>query len=215
MTPTRTKELQHFYWIKYDELWDEDRLKELWVKEAEIDEIIKIRGKELAYKDTVWFELWEWVLESARFKELQNFYGITLDDTQKEEYLKEKWVKEEDIAFIMGKKIKAKKKAEKRVLETNKKKMETKTKEQVESLRMHLKQLSNFSSWHLIRDELQQIVNEIELNLFKPDENKNTKKWTSHDINRAERKLLKLLINLPETLFDELKDFEEIEEKED
>jgi hypothetical protein len=57
MTATRTKELQRFYGIKYPELWDEDRLVELGLNEEEIEEVIKIRGKELAYIDTVGFEL--------------------------------------------------------------------------------------------------------------------------------------------------------------
>lgn len=72
-TGSRTKDLQNFYGIKYDELWDEDRLKELGVTSAEIKEIQNIRGKELAYKDTVGFELGEGVIESEKFKALQEF----------------------------------------------------------------------------------------------------------------------------------------------
>jgi hypothetical protein len=84
------------------------------------------------------------------------------------------------------------------------------TKKQVEALRNHLKSLSNFSSWHLIRDELQQIVVDLENGLFEPDAEKNKVVWTTHDMNREMRKLLNLLINLPTNLFDELKDFDHI-----
>lgn len=110
MTATRTKELQNFYGIKYAELWDEERLKELWVKEKEIEEIIEIRWKELAYKDTVGYELWEGVIDSPRFKKLQEFYWITIEDTQDEKHLIAKWLAEDDIEFILWKRIKSKKK---------------------------------------------------------------------------------------------------------
>lgn len=111
MTHTRTKQLQDFYGIKYDELWDEERLKTLWVKDAEIEEIKEIRGKEYAYKDTVGYEVGKWVLESERFKKIQEFYWITIEDIKSEETLAKKWVKADDIAFIKWKtlKLKAKK----------------------------------------------------------------------------------------------------------
>ena len=89
------------------------------------------------------------------------------------------------------------------------------TKEQVEALRTHLKQLSNFSSWHLIRDELQAIIVDIEQKLFEPDAKKNEVKYTQHDINRAERKILNLVINLPKDLFEDLKDFDLIDTEDD
>ncbi len=92
--------------------------------------------------------------------------------------------------------------------------METKTQKEVEALRNHLKHLSNFSSWNLIRDELNKIVIDIENDLFEPDPKANEKVFTLHDYKRAERKLLKLLINLPQDLFEELRDFQEIDEEE-
>ena len=110
-TNTRTKELQDFYGIKYEELWDEDRLEELWVTPDEIKEIVEIRGKELAYKDTVGFELWEWVMESERFKKIKEHYGVTIEDTQDAKKLEAKWVPQADIEFITGKRIKSKKKS--------------------------------------------------------------------------------------------------------
>lgn len=108
MTYTRTKQLQDFYGIKYEELWDEDRLVELGVKKDEIAEIKEIRGKEYAYRDTVGFEIGKWVLESERFKKLQEHYGITLEDTQSEEKLAALNVPTEDIEFIRGKTLKSK-----------------------------------------------------------------------------------------------------------
>lgn len=108
MTPTRTKELQDYYGIKYPELWDEDRLKELGVTKEHISEIKEIRGKEYAYKDTVGYEVGKGVLESDRFKELQDYYGITLEDIETEEKLSNLGVSEEDIAFIKGKTLKPK-----------------------------------------------------------------------------------------------------------
>lgn len=106
MTYTRTKQLQDFYGIKYSELWDEKRLVELGVKEDEIQEIKEIRGKEYAYKDTVGFEIGKGVLESERFKKLQEHYGITLEDTQSSEKLEKLNVPKEDIEFIRGKQLK-------------------------------------------------------------------------------------------------------------
>lgn len=91
--------------------------------------------------------------------------------------------------------------------------METKTKQQVEHLRNHLKQLSNFSSWHIIRDELQSDINTIEQMLFTTDPKKNEKLFTQHDIQRAERNLLKMFVNLPSTMFEELEQYGEIKEE--
>lgn len=110
MTPTRTKDLQRFYGIKYEELWDEDRLVALGVTDDEIKEIASVRGKELAYKDTVGFELGEGVIESERFKNLKECYGVTLEDTQDESKLKAKGLSDEDIFYITGKRIASKKK---------------------------------------------------------------------------------------------------------
>lgn len=110
MTYTRTKQLQDFYGIKYSELWDEERLIKLGVEESEIEEIKDIRGKEYAYKDTVGFEIGKGVLESDRFKKLQEHYGITLEDTQSEEKLASLNISVEDIAFIRGKQLKSKSK---------------------------------------------------------------------------------------------------------
>lgn len=93
--------------------------------------------------------------------------------------------------------------------------MEAKNQAEVEALRNSLKQLSNFSSWHLIRNELETIVLDLEQGLFKTDAKANEKVFTKHDIQRAERKILKLLINLPSDLFDELRDYDEIEQEED
>ena len=92
--------------------------------------------------------------------------------------------------------------------------MEALNQAEAEALRNSLKQLSNFSSWHLVRNELETIVLDIEQGLFETNAKANEKLFTKHDIQRAERNLLKLLINLPSTLFEELKDFDEIEEEE-
>lgn len=105
MTNTRTKQLQDFYWLKYEELWDEDKMGKLWVSKEHLEEIKKIRGTEAAKKDTVWFELAKWVMNSEQFKKIKDFYGITLEDTQDIEKMKSKWVKDEDIEFITGKKL--------------------------------------------------------------------------------------------------------------
>ena len=91
--------------------------------------------------------------------------------------------------------------------------MQAKTQKETEHLKNALKQLSNFSSWQLIRNELQSTVNDIEQMLFTTDAKKNQKEFTQHDIQRAERKILKMLINLPEDMFEELQDF--IEEPEE
>lgn len=82
--------------------------------------------------------------------------------------------------------------------------MEAQNNEQREQLKTQLLQLSNFPGWKLVRSELENIVTDIEFKLFEPDANKNELKFTQHDINRIERKILKMFINLPKDLFDEL-----------
>lgn len=91
--------------------------------------------------------------------------------------------------------------------------MEARTKKQREALQNHLKQLSNFPSWKIIRDELESISLDLRESILQVDHKKNEKVFTLHDINRKEYEMLQMLIKLPENLFEELEDFAEIEEE--
>ena len=108
VNPFQTSEIrriQDFYWVKFEDLWNETVLRSFWLKENEIKYCIDNKDKEFAIKSTEWFELREWVTTTKEFKRLQDFYGFTLQDTQDIEKLKKFWLKDEDIEFITGRKI--------------------------------------------------------------------------------------------------------------
>ena len=99
------RRIQDFYWVKFEDLWNETVLRSFWLKENEIKYCIDNKDKEFSIKSTEWFELREWVTTTKEFKRLQDFYGFTLQDTQDIEKLKKFWLKDEDIEFITGRKI--------------------------------------------------------------------------------------------------------------
>lgn len=106
--PFQTSEIrriQDFYGASYEDLWDKDKLKELWLKAEEIKYCLENKDKEFALKSTEWFELREWVTTTKRFIELQEFYGFTLQDTQDISKLEELGLKDEDIDFITGREL--------------------------------------------------------------------------------------------------------------
>ena len=108
VNPFQTSEIrriQDFYWVKFEDLWNETVLRSFWLKENEIKYCIDNKDKEFSIKSTEWFELREWVTTTKEFKRLQDFYGFTLQDTQDIEKLKKFWLKDEDIEFITGRKI--------------------------------------------------------------------------------------------------------------
>lgn len=85
------------------------------------------------------------------------------------------------------------------------------TKEEIENLKNHLKQLSLFPSWKIIQQELEKEVYHIEQSLF---DTRSSDSLQSINIKRAERKIFKLLIELPETMFQELSNISEQLEEE-
>ena len=106
--PFQTSEIrriQDFYGATYEDLWDADKLKTLWLKEEEIKYCLENKDKEFAIKSTEWFELREWVTTTKRFVELQEFYGFSMQDTQDIDRLKSLWLKEDDIEFITWKEL--------------------------------------------------------------------------------------------------------------
>lgn len=106
--PFQTSEIrriQDFYGVSYEDLWNKDKLKELWLKAEEIKYCLENKDKEFALKSTEWFELREWVTTTKRFVELQEFYGFTLQDTQDIKKLEELGLKDDDIDFITGREL--------------------------------------------------------------------------------------------------------------
>ena len=97
------RRLQDFYGATYEDLWDKDKLKDLWMKKEEIEYCLENRDKEFSLKSTEWFELREWVTTTKRFIKLQEFYWFTLHDTQSIDALKWYWLEDDDIEFITGK----------------------------------------------------------------------------------------------------------------
>lgn len=92
--------IQDFYWLNFEELFDEVAMKKKWIKKEDLEYVIKNRDVEFSKKSTKWFELRKWVQWSERFMKLKDFYWITMDDTQDIEKLRNKWVPSEDILFI-------------------------------------------------------------------------------------------------------------------
>lgn len=101
--PFQTSEIrriQDFYGVRYEDLWNQAKLKEIWLKAEEIKYCLENKDREFALKSTEWFELREWVTTTKRFRELQEYYGFTLKDTQSVEVLKTYRLKADDIEFI-------------------------------------------------------------------------------------------------------------------
>lgn len=102
---TELTRLQDFYWISYEDFFNEKVLVAKWVKTEEIEYIKENRETEYSKKRTVGYELRKWVFESDKFKKLQEFYWFTIWDTQDVEILKKYWVSDEDILYITWKDI--------------------------------------------------------------------------------------------------------------
>ena len=82
--------LQNFYGLTYEDLFNEDALTDKGVKEEEVQYIKENRDVQHAIKSTEAFILPDGVIKSDRFKEIQEKYGVTLEDTQSEKALKSK-----------------------------------------------------------------------------------------------------------------------------
>jgi len=96
--------LQDFYWLSFEELYDEDIMKIKWVKKEELDYIKENRDIEYAKKSTVWFELRD-VQGDEKFKKLKDFYWFTLADTQDTDKLIQLGLSSKDILYITWKDI--------------------------------------------------------------------------------------------------------------
>lgn len=112
VNPFQTSEIrriQEFYWISYEDLSSVEKMKSFWLKQWEIDYCLENKDKEFALKSTEWFELRDWVLNTERFKKLQEYYGFTLQDTQSIEVLKTYWLTDDDIDYITWRDLQVKK----------------------------------------------------------------------------------------------------------
>lgn len=109
VNPYNTSEiskLQDFYWLSYEELFDTEAMKNKDVPEDKIEYIVENRETQFAKKSTKGYELRKWVMQTERYKKLQEFYGFTLDDTQDIDVLLKMWIEAEDVEFITGKEVK-------------------------------------------------------------------------------------------------------------
>lgn len=79
----------------------------------------------------------------------------------------------------------------------------------------HLKNLVNFPAWEYFRNDLLKQVSFIENSLYKIDFEANKKVYTKHDILRIERNILKMIIDLPDDLIEQLNQITIEETKED
>ena len=97
---SKIRKLQDFYWASYEDLWNINKMKELWMNDEDIIYCLGNKDKEFAIKSTEWFELREWVMLTERFKKLQKFKRFTLKDTQSIKTLEKYWLNDDDIDFI-------------------------------------------------------------------------------------------------------------------
>jgi len=96
--------LQDFYWLSFEELYNEDIMKIKWVKKDDLNYIKENRDIEYAKKSTVWFELRD-VQGDEKFKKLKDFYWFTLADTQDADKLIQLGLNSKDILYITWKDI--------------------------------------------------------------------------------------------------------------
>ena len=96
--------LQDFYWLSFEELYNEDIMKIKWVKKDDLSYIKENRDIEYAKKSTVWFELRD-VQGDEKFKKLKDFYWFTLADTQDADKLIQLGLSSKDILYITWKDI--------------------------------------------------------------------------------------------------------------
>ena len=104
--------LQEFYWLSFSDLFDEEKLKEKWVKEEDMKYILTNRDVEFARKETEAWEMKANLFKDPKWLKLKAFYGIDEFDIRDTKKLKAKWLKDWDINFITGKKPEEVKKEE-------------------------------------------------------------------------------------------------------
>jgi len=100
---SEVSKLQDFYWLTYEDLFDGSAMEQKSVPKDKIEYILENRDVQFIKKPTKGYELRKGVMDSKKFKQLQDFYGFSLDDTQDIELLRKKGVADEDIEFITGK----------------------------------------------------------------------------------------------------------------
>jgi len=92
--------LQDFYWISYEDLFDEAKLKDLWCKKDEIKFIVENRETMYAIKSTEATEMREWLDQDKEWIRIRDFYWIGIKDIQSIEKMMEIWLKKDEIQFI-------------------------------------------------------------------------------------------------------------------
>jgi len=101
---SRISQLQDFYWLSFEDMFDTDIMAIKWVKPEDLDYILENRELEFAKKSTVWFELRD-VQWKEEYKKLQEYYGFSLEYTQDTDKLVKLWMEAKDILYITGKDI--------------------------------------------------------------------------------------------------------------
>ena len=100
---TEIKRIQQFYWISFEELFDEKAMKKKGITDKDLDYVLNNRDREAAIKSKEAWEMRKDLFASKRWQELKSFYWITENDIRDVSELKRKWVKDEDIEFIIWK----------------------------------------------------------------------------------------------------------------
>jgi len=105
---TGLTKLQEFYGLSFKEMFDEKAMKAKWVKDKDKKYILEHREVEFARRETESFEMRMNLFKEPRWKELKEKYGIHENDIRNEQALRDKWLSNDDIGFIMWQDIKDK-----------------------------------------------------------------------------------------------------------
>lgn len=101
---SEVKRIQVFYWLSFEDLFDEEIMKSKWVNEKDLDYVLNNREREAVIKSKEAWEMKRGLFESSRWKQIKDFYGIAERDIRDVEKMKQMWVVQKDIDFITGKK---------------------------------------------------------------------------------------------------------------
>ena len=100
---SEVKRIQNFYGLSFEDLFDEEIMKQKWVNTKDLDYVLNNREREAVIKSKEAWEMKRGLFESKRWLELKEFYGIKETDIRNVETLKQAGLSKADIAFITGK----------------------------------------------------------------------------------------------------------------
>lgn len=106
---SQISKLQDFYGLSFEDMFNKDIMVIKWVTAEDLEYIENNRETEYAKKSTIWFEMRD-VINDDKFKQLQQFYGFTMEQTQNTDELIKLWLSNKDILYITGKDLDKKEK---------------------------------------------------------------------------------------------------------